>query len=257
MMSAPDYEARVARLQFETERLLPKADPMSIPLLRLLAATNDVILLQKLVIIARARSDAAGEFEKDVLNGELGYFIRTLCGHLYEAGNAFRGLDVACKGQIDKLMAADAEAREAFEILRKVYHDRSDTAFDRGVLGPIRNLTGFHYKDQTFAEGREALKATGAIILSEHIGFTRYVLADEMLTKKTWDLLGGAQNYKEALRKAFELADALAIAVTHLLKYRLDAAKVPVQETYGTLPIPPEIIRTKQQIEAERKKWSI
>ncbi len=252
-MSAPEHETRVARLQFETERLLPKADSMSIPLLRLLAATNDVILLQKLVILARARSEAAGEFEKDVLNGELGYFIRTLCGHLYEVGNAFRGLEAACKDRIDKLMAADAEAREPFEILRKLYHDRSDTGFDRGVLGPIRNLTGFHYKDRTFAEGLEALRAKGEIILSEHIGFTRYALTDEMLTKKTWDLLGGAQKYKEALGKAFELADALAIAVTHLLKYRLDEGKVPVQETYGTLPIPPEIIRTKQQIEAERK----
>lgn len=253
-MSAAEDETQVARLQFDTVLLLPKADLISVPLLRLLAATNDVILMQKHVIIAHSRSETAEELQKDVLNGELGYFIRTLCGHLYEAGTAFRALENVCKDQINRIMTANAKALEVFGTLREVYQDNSDAGFDHGVLRSIRNLTVFHYKDQTFAEGLDALKGNGEIILSEHIGFTRYVLTDEMLTKKVWDLLGGAEKYKEALKKAFDLADALAIAVTHILWDRLETSNVPVRETRGKLPIPPEIIRTRQRIETERTK---
>ena len=241
------------RMRFEAEKLMPRSEQMSVPLLRLLAATNDVILLQKLVIISRARSERANEYEKDVLNGELGYFVQMLCGHLYEAGIAFRALDAAYGDQIDKLMATDTAARHAFQALRDVYQDRSDTGFDRGVLGPIRNLAGFHYKEQTFSEGLEALRGRGEIVLSEHIGFTRYVITDDIMTRKAWESLGGTDEYREAVGKAFALADELAIAVTHLLKHRLDIGGVRVEETHGTIPIPPEILETRQNIDAERK----
>ena len=249
-----DRQTSVGRWRFDTGQLLPTNDSASIPLLRLLAATNDVMLLQKLVVIARDRADAANDFQKDILSGELGYFIRMLCGHLYEAGIAYRAIETHLRDQIDQLVGASAAARQAFGMLRKIYHDQSDGGFEKAVLGPIRNLAGFHYKEKSFLEGLAALKAPGELILSEHIGFTRYVLADDVLTAKTWEIMGGFGKYKETVATAFLLADELAIAVTHLLKYRLDREKIQLTESYGSVPIPHEILRTRDKIEADREK---
>lgn len=249
-------DTRVIRLQFETEKLLSAKEPMAVALTRLMTATNDVILLQKLVLLTQARSEGANEFEKDILNGELGYFVRMLCGHLYEAGIAFRNLEATSRDRIDKIIGADVEARTAFKLLRKVFGDDSEDGFYKVVLGPIRNLAGFHYKEKTVLEGLEALRTRGEFIISEHIGFTRYVLTDEIMTKKAWEVLGGKSKYAESVRVAFELADELAIAVTHLLKDLLDNQKVESRETIGTLPIPEEISRIRAKIKESRGQKS-
>lgn len=252
LMSGVAGKTPVLRLEFETEKLLPVADAMSVSLARLMAATNDVILLQKLVIISRHRADAANEFERSFLNGELGYFVRMLCGHLFEGGIVFRAWDEACRDRINKIIAGDDEAKKAFDFLRGVYGDPSGDSFNKAVLGRIRNLAGFHYKEQTFKEGLEGLKARGELLISGHIGFNRYVLTDEIMTKKVFDIVGGKSRLNASIGKAFELADALAIAVTHLLRGRLDTDKIPTRETLGDITIPPEVLATREEIKKGR-----
>src|SRR5262249_44479552 len=100
-----DQTSAVGRWKFETGRLFPTNDPASVPFLRLLAATNDVMLLKRLTSIAREQVDSANDFQRELLNGELGYFVRMLCGHLYEAGIAFRAFETHIREQIDRLVA--------------------------------------------------------------------------------------------------------------------------------------------------------
>ena len=83
-------------MSFQLGPALPSGDKFAVALCRLMTATNDVILLQKLTIIARAQADALAGPDKMIVNNETGYFVRMLFGHLYEAGIAFRELDAKC-----------------------------------------------------------------------------------------------------------------------------------------------------------------
>jgi hypothetical protein len=254
-MTEPGEVTPVLALSFKLGPALPSTDNFAVALCRLLAATNDVIYLQKVTIIARARADAAEGPDKMIINNETGYCVRMLFGHLYEAGIAFRPLDDGHRDRIDAIIAGDDQAKEALSTLRKTYGDVSDTGFYRKILGCVRNLAGFHYKDATFKEGLEALKDTEAtMIISEHIGFSRYVLSDVITTAKVMECVGGEANFHKALGEAYGLADALAIGVTHLLKDLFEKQKIATRDERGEVHVPPEIAETRRRVNAERKK---
>lgn len=81
------------RITFQLSDVFPTEQPLSIPLLRLMMAVNDVRHIQKLLLLRTELDQDASEFERISLNGELLHLKRLLCGHLYEAGNAFRAID--------------------------------------------------------------------------------------------------------------------------------------------------------------------
>lgn len=127
----------VLTISFRMGSALPSTDSFAVTLSRLLAATNDVILLQKLAIVARARADAMAGAGRMIINNETGYFVRMLFGHLYEAGIAFRTLDEGHRQRIDGIVAGDDQAKEVLSELRKVYGDVSDPGFYRKILGLV------------------------------------------------------------------------------------------------------------------------
>jgi len=247
--------APVLTITFTTGTVFPSTDGFAVALSRLLAATNDVILLQKLTIISRAQAGAATGPDKRILNNETGYFVRMLFGHLYEAGISFRGLDENHQARIDAIVTSDDQAKEALSFLRKVYGDVSDSGFYKTVLGCVRNLAGFHYKEATFIQGLEALKeADSTIVISEHIGFSRYVVSDVIMTAKVIECVGGEEQFQRAVGIAHELADALAIGVTHLLGDLLADQKIATRQERGEVHIPPDIAMTKRRLDHERRK---
>ena len=173
-----------------------------------MAATNDVILLQKLTIISRAQVGAATGPRKHILNNETGYFVRMLLGHLYEAGISLRRLDENHQARVDAIVTSDGQAKDALSFLRKVYGDVSDSGFYKAVFGCVRNLAGFHYKEATFTQGLGALKeADTTIVISEHIGFSRYVVSDVIMTAKVLQCVYGEAQFQKAVGTAYELAD--------------------------------------------------
>ncbi len=245
-----------ARLRFNPLEAFPPGDSMSLPLLRLMAATNDALLHQKHTIINRERAETAGELGKGVLNGDLGYHVRMLCGHLFEAGRAFRGLADAMGDRITDFLKGDAEAEQALALLRKIYGDPSEGSFYTAVLGRIRNLAAFHYKEEQFKDGVVAFGNTPAdIIISPHRGIGRYVITDQILSRSVWECAGGTQEkFSEMVAKAITLTDALGVVVSHLLIHLFESRHVRFEQQDGTLVVEPEIWRMKKKVEEERRK---
>jgi hypothetical protein len=134
--------ARVVRIRLKTQAAFPVSDDLSVPLLRLMAATNDTRQLQKLVLSTRDPArPPQGRSEALVQNGELLYYVRLFFGHLYEAGKAFRELDDRHRGRVDAMLASDKRAQAALATLRTVFRDRAPKGFDNEILVPCAEAT--------------------------------------------------------------------------------------------------------------------
>jgi len=243
------------KLSFIPSEAFPASDPTSLPLLRLMAATNDALLIQKRTIIARAQAAALHGLDRKVLNGELGYYVRMLYGHLYEAGIAFRQLHDTLGAQIDELLKDDEEAKAALQELRDVYLDSSASGFNTAILNRVRNLAAFHYKEAQFKEGVEAFGTTQAqIILSPHRGIGRYVITDQIMSRSVWDFVGGTKKRLSAcLERAIHLADSLGVTVSHLTACRFERRGIRFDQCHGTLRIESEINQLRKAVEEERR----
>lgn len=102
--------------KFKIEDVLRPDDPMTVPLLRLMIATDDLRHLQKLLVIAREVDEAPTESDRLIHNGEIGHLFRLLCGHLYEAATPFRAVDQAARGRLDEAVGDDPEARRRWRL---------------------------------------------------------------------------------------------------------------------------------------------
>ena len=80
--------------KFKIEDVLRPDDPMTVPLLRLMIATDDLRHLQKLLVIVREVDETSTESDRLIHNGEIGHLFRLICGHLYEAATPFRAVDL-------------------------------------------------------------------------------------------------------------------------------------------------------------------
>lgn len=259
MAAEPTVKAHLFRLK--TALALPPNDPISVPVLRLMAATNDVRQAQKLALLARDPADpkapkppAAAYF---VQSGEVLYLIRMLFGHLYEAGIIFRGIDQHHAGMVTKLVGLDKEAMEALNLVRKEYGDTSDTGFCQAVLGKVRNLAAFHYKDEVFQQGLERLSADVSetvLVIAEGAGFNRYAVADAVLDGRIVEATGGdAAGLDKALGRAVDLSRALdrmvAALASALIMGRAGAVQVGPEES---IPVPPALEEARQRLAGQK-----
>src|SRR5215470_3648964 len=89
----PPVRQRATLLRVRVKQLFDPNDPLSVPLLRLMSATNDARHAMKQIIRAnRGGRQARNQGERMLLSGEQLYLVRQLCGHLEEAGRVFRDL---------------------------------------------------------------------------------------------------------------------------------------------------------------------
>ena len=101
IIDMPVTTTQAVIVRFKREELFPSSNEFSVQLLRLMAATNDVRHLQKLVLTLFDKEEPTTQSETIIREGELGYFLRLFCAHLSEVGNALRCLDSICKRQVD------------------------------------------------------------------------------------------------------------------------------------------------------------
>lgn len=242
MSSDPgDSTVRVIRVLVRTAQAFPPTDPISVPLLRLMAATNDVRQLQVLLAVARdPAASPAGRAEQVVHEGELLYYIRLFFGHLYEAGRAFRGLDDAQSVWVTRACGGGAQGKTALGRVRAVFADTTSQGFYQGTLGAVRNLVAFHYKDATFQEGLSELAVDAELVVAEWAGFSRYGVTDAILKRKVVEAVGGTKGaLQAAVAKALGLASALETVVATLARAMLDTRALAIVGQYDeTLPVP-------------------
>lgn len=238
---SPDPMVQVMLVRIRTPQAFPAADSISIPLLRLMAATNDVRQLQLLLLVTRDPAvPLAGRAEQVVQNGELLYYIRLFLGHLYEAGKAFRGLDDAQGAWVTQACDGHAETNTALARVRVVFGDTTPQGFYQGTLGGVRNLAAFHYKDATFQDGLSQLTEDTELVVAEWAGFSRYGVTDAILERKVIAVAGGTTRaFQTAVAAALELATALETVVSALARAMVAARpQAIVSQDPETLPVP-------------------
>jgi hypothetical protein len=210
----PPMQSSAHKFYFHLAKAFPPDDPLSVPLLRLMMAANDVRHIQKLLLLADARTDHASTFDREILNGELLHLHRLLCGHLYEAGSAFRAID-APHPELANAAVHDTENIESLQRLRAAYASDPPGAFHHTFLYGVRNQFGFHYKPEDiqaklrdFSHGGNL---DGVVIAAEDSGFSRYVVADHLMIGMLQDLLNATlPDFHAAFGKAIE--EVLSIA---------------------------------------------
>jgi transcriptional regulator with XRE-family HTH domain len=242
---------RVTRVEFRVKRLFPLDKKMSVPLLRLMAATNDSRHLLRLMMMAHD-VDVSNEAERLNADGEVKYLFRMLCGHLHEAGLAFRSLDASLRDDLDAQLAKAPEGLAALQTLRRVYGDQDPTGFRLKVLGPIRTLGAFHYKDKVFEDSLVALAdRPQTLIVSPHaLGLSRYCVTDAVASRLIGELAGGTQEaFERVLQESVSLASALGLLVDHLLVKLLAADPSAIQARYQHgIRIPEALVRMREQV---------
>lgn len=263
-MSTPSVAPATApatRLKFDLRLLFPRREQFSIPLVRLMIATDDARHLQRLLIMATERVVDASEIERAILNGELGHLFRLMCGHLWEAAKAFNDLDRRCRGLLDSAMTDD-RAREALARVRAAYSARQSGKGKRSFIDVVRNFVGFHYNEQKLGKAlekhRRAGHLDGTLILSPFSGLGRYTVTDHLVTLLMADEIGGTfeefsrkfmENVGEAIRLAGDLGDVVDYLITSVLGPHADK----IEEENGTIRIDPLISRAREEVEKERR----
>lgn len=263
MTEQPKVTAKASRIKFELSQIFPLTDPLSVLLLRLMMATNDVRHLQKLLIVTREMVDEANETERIILNGELAHLFRLLCGHLYEAGQAFRALEEKCPGRLDIAVAGDEPAKKALEYVRQAYDPNEKVGVKYSFLYPVRQFVGFHYKDEKLRETLEKHvkggSVEGSLILTEHAGLGRYTVADHLATLLIADELSGdfeefRQKFTDRIGEVINLAGDLGEAVDHLLAHLFDRHPSAILEEHEDIvTVPPLVQRARENVERERR----
>jgi len=250
-------------VRFKIEDVLRPGDPLTVPLLRLMIATDDVRHLQKLLVLAREVDETSTESDRLVHNGEIGHLFRLLCGHLYEAAIPFRAVDKAAGVRLDEAVAADPEGRAALAAVRAAYDPNRTEGLRHSFLYLIRNEMAFHYKDQDLRASFEKHVREGrldnTLVLAESSGLSRFSLTDSLLTFTIADGMGEGledfvQHFMERIGEAIELVGQLDTVVGHLMGHLLAPHKDTMEMQQDKVNIPPALRAARDKVEQDRRR---
>jgi hypothetical protein len=129
-------------------KVLPPDDGMTVPVLRLLMAVDDVRRAQFDLVAAHERLGDVSQSETFLRLGDYLYAMRRLFSHLHEAGVAVRRLDTSAKKRVDALLAGRTKAVAAVKSVRTFFNAGD---YERSFVSRVRNTVGFHYDDAEVA----------------------------------------------------------------------------------------------------------
>jgi hypothetical protein len=244
------------RLGFLVQEVFPPDDPGSIPLLQLVSASNDALFMQRLIVQRQAWVSEPGEFDRIVVQGEIGYLFRMLCGHLYEAGRILQRWLEEGGGEAEMALlehggAEDGRAAQAS--LLSIYGDRSASGFFEAVLGVVRQASGAHYDERAFARAMEDGPRHGQVVLSRYAGLNRFTVADLIVDQVSLKVAGGDPEVLERqCREAMALARSLGAVVTRLILKRLERCETTSRTEHGQLRVPVALLRAHREGDAMR-----
>jgi hypothetical protein len=251
------------RMTFRLANVLSADQPLSVPLLRLMMASNDVRHIQKLMLAKGEGVGDGNDFETMVLNGEVLHFHRLLCGHLYEAGTAFREIDRE-HPHIANSAVAGTEYEATLRRLREAFAQHPPGAFHHSFLKAVRDKFGFHYLPEAIRPKLEEFIQLGdidaVVIHSELSGLSRYVIADFISIGILQSILnaelpGLHEAFDKAMSKVLDLARDLSDVVDLMLLPLLERDESAIiKRERGTLSVQVELTNEKQQLDELRNR---
>jgi len=269
----PDATAQAHLFKFDAELLFRVDEKSSLPLARLMMATDDIRHLRKLLIVQHEPSDATPS-EKALVEGEVGHLFRLLCSHLFEAMGAFADLDDTCHGLLDDSVRTPQSAEEqvrASAALRTVRSERAKVLANKGrrhFIAIVRNLVGFHYPDdqklrRTLAKHLwqcgSSDRLAGRLVASTLQGIGRYAVSDDILKLMIRDEVGGrsedfARKYMEAIEQALDLVQALIDVVDFLIAHFVTVRWIRTEAAPDIIRIHPRIVQEHRRLVRERMR---
>ena len=186
--------ATFVELDFIPAQVFPPEDRMTIPLLRLMLATDDVRLAREFYVETSERLRAAVGVRQRLLTGEHWYGFRLLCSHLHEGIDALATLiGTVSPTEIRRLLKGQAEGLAAFEKLRAVAGVDKPTRMQT-FLFKARSWIGSHYDNEAirrvFSRYVGSGYIEGTVTASDVGGLTRFIMTDALAILVLLDAAG-------------------------------------------------------------------
>lgn len=237
------------RITFRLSKVLHPNQTLSVPLLRLMMSVNDVRHIQKLLLplIDRVEEGNGNKLERESLNGELLHLQRLLCGHLYEAGIAFRAIDTSAPEIANAAVRGEQEYELALQTLREMYAPQPNGSFHHTFLKAVRDQFGFHYQDgpirTKLQQFIQEANLDGTAIVAEYGGLSRYSIGDHVSIGLIQDILNSElhtlhANFSEATGNTLKLAKALSDVVDLMLLPLLENPDAIIEIEESELKVP-------------------
>src|SRR5436189_3509041 len=108
--------------KFDPARVFPPNDPLTLPLFRLMLATDDVRHASMLFVMADHQVRETTGVQQSLHGGQMWYLFRLLCSHLKEGGNALNTLvSSVADRRLKGALRGRPAAAEALERLRSAF----------------------------------------------------------------------------------------------------------------------------------------
>lgn len=252
-MAPTPERADVVVATFDPARVFPPDDRLTVPLLRLMLATDDVRHASMLFVMADHQVRQTTGVQQTLHGGQMWYLFRLLCSHLYEGGHALRTL------------LSRVEERRLQDLLRGRAPGAEALARLRPALGPdafvtrVRNSIGSHYQQadiqRVFERDLRAGRVDGSIVASEVGGLSRFTMTDvlalHLLDEAAGaELASGGEEFASRGGEVVALADDLSTFVGHLVDALLKQHGASVRR--DTIEVPALLRAARDALERDR-----
>ena len=232
-------KCKAIRVTFDMRQIFPCEDLLSVPLLRLMAVANDARYIMELSMPLMDKTQSANEVDASLINGKLLYLFRLLCGHLYEAGRAFRELDDVRRDLLDEIVRDNPKAKKYLAEIRNDFSKYPSGALHYSFLSPVRNRISFHYQSEPLAsmlrKHNEAGDLKGTVIITQYDGLSRHIVSDHLAMEIVQEVLGGnsqdfEKSFYEKMGEVVDLAGQLSNLVDRVVLYLFSERKSAIFE---------------------------
>ena len=254
-MAPPTPEsAPVIVSRFDPARVFPPDDPLTLPLLRLMLATDDVRHASMLFVMADHQVRQTTGVEQTLHGGVLWYTFRLLRSHLREGGNALATLlNSVADRRLQDLLRGRAAGADALERLRPAFGPEA-------FVTRVRDSIGSHYKQADIRRVYERDLATGRVdgsfVACQVGGLSRFTITD-VLALRLLDEAAGSDlasgDEEEFSRRGGEVV-ALADDFSTFVSYLVDALfeQHGVDTTTDTVAVPALLHAARDALERDR-----
>lgn len=120
-------------------------------------------------------------------------------------------------------------------------------------LQRVRNDWAFHYRDSVYRAAPGAARKTGAILVGQGRGFSRYLVIDDLIEAGMHQAAGAKDKYDEALWITIRLADAIGTVVDWLLLGLLDRPELQMSHRTYVVELERALARGQREAAARRR----
>jgi len=225
--------------KFNPKLVFPPDDKLTVPLFRLMLATDDARYVGTLLVMTDYQVSHATGIQGALSGGQFWYLFRLLCLHLKEAHNALNTLvNCVANSRLNELLHGRPDAIEAMERFRLAVGPDS-------FITKVRDSIGSHYKqvdiERMYRSDLAAGKVEGAVVACDVGGLSRFTITD-LIALHLIDEAGGGESgggdaeFSRRCGAVTDLVEDLSTFVGHLVAALLK--KHGVEATDDTIEVP-------------------